>query len=67
VEAFHTAYLDGRVTFPPDTYIDLILIPHVLPGHTALWDTYPAGKRAVIRRLLFEFIAGGMLKRPHMG
>lgn len=60
VDGFHAELARGRVGRPPDTYIDLVIIPavlHIDPLRFA--DDYPPLLRELMRTLAMRWVGGG--------
>ena len=60
MEGFHAGLMKGRLTRPPDAYLDLVVIPAVLHvDPLRLVAEYPPALRAALRAWVMHWLAGG--------
>lgn len=60
MEGFHAGLSRGRLTQPPDEYLDLIVIPAVLHvDPLRLVAEYPPALREALRTWVMYWLAGG--------
>lgn len=64
MDAFHAAFIRGKIAPAPQEYVELILVPAVLHIDPMVFVAYPPALRARITTLLWSYVAMGNGMNP---